>query len=78
MGQNKIICSGVSAGTTDVVKEYTQHMSNIVLGVKDLPRGGETNSKLSNIYQEALFPACERNGVVNSLCSNYSHRHYNY
>jgi len=45
---NPIICSGVSMGTIDGVKDYVAKMSSVLLGQDPL---------------SSTFPACERNGV---------------
>jgi len=45
---NPIICSGVSMGTMDGVKDYVTKMSSVLLGQDSL---------------SSSFPACERNGV---------------
>ena len=47
IGNNNIICSGVSAGTMDVVFPYISLMNGIVTGAD----------------KSARFPTCERNGV---------------
>lgn len=57
IGQNKIICSGVSVGTTDMVIKYINVMSNIVSG--DI----QTKPALQKDLQKNFFPSCERNGV---------------
>eukprot|EP01038_Epipyxis_sp_PR26KG_P008082 gene8082-10949_t len=57
IGANTIICSGVTAGTTDRVLEYVTLMKNII----STGNSGTNNVLLSPIT--ANFPSCERNGV---------------
>lgn len=52
MGNNNIICSGVSIGTMDAVYEYLKSMEDILL-----------NTKKSQLSIDSKFPFCERNGV---------------
>jgi hypothetical protein len=73
VGGHSIICSGVSAGTTDIVMDYLHMMSEIVQG-HNIPKPLETISKsmetgtMVNIVNRRTdlhhsFPTCERNGV---------------
>ena len=52
MGNNNIICSGVSIGTMEAVYEYLRSMEDILL-----------NTKKSQLSINSKFPNCERNGV---------------
>ena len=52
MGNNNIICSGVSIGTMDAVYGYLKSMEDILF-----------NSKKSQLSIQSKFPICERNGV---------------
>jgi hypothetical protein len=52
IGNNYIICSGVSAGTIDAVLPYLAKMAAVTMGDKS-HEGIPTN----------MFPTCERNGV---------------
>lgn len=57
--ENKmIICSGVSMGTTKMVMEYLQYMTQIFDNDFDKASDG-----LSAVMGTSKFPACERNGV---------------
>lgn len=60
IGTKNIICSGVSAGTTDLVIYYLSLMHDIVVG-----GGIGINSSSSNnvVHISNQFPGCERNGV---------------
>jgi len=50
--EKKIICSGISAGTVDVVFHYLTLMDDIIMAKHS-----------SDISKAARFPRCERNGV---------------
>lgn len=52
IGDNDIICSGVSIGTMDAVYEYLQLMKDILF-----------YEKKSQLSMSSKFPECERNGV---------------
>lgn len=56
IGNEKIICSGVTAGTMEEVAQYIDIMGGIALGEESYQR--INNKALSN-----KFPTCERNGV---------------
>jgi hypothetical protein len=61
VGSNKIICSGVVAGTMDVAWEYISIMKEILSG---RPLNKEImNNYLSLSNIQPKFPTCERNGV---------------
>ena len=55
IGGNKIICSGVSIGSMDMVMTYLRYMNNIILSIKD--------DAIDKIIGTSQFPTCERNGV---------------
>jgi len=52
IGDNSIICSGVSLGTMDSVYNYLVNMNDIITG-----------SRQTEIGKLSKFPSCERNGV---------------
>ena len=52
IGDNSIICSGVSLGTMDAVLDYLDNMNDIITGAHK-----------TDIGQLSKFPTCERNGV---------------
>lgn len=56
IGTNNIICSGVVAGTMEVVWQYLDLMSGIV-------SGDSKYDSVNNVLLNGQFPRCERNGV---------------
>jgi hypothetical protein len=72
MGNNKIICSGVTVGTMDVVYEYLHLMSDIITGKKISKETG----KLLQLSNSPYFPKCERNGVDQGVHNVIVHNHY--
>jgi len=65
VGDNAIICSGVSVATTDLALEYLKLMKDIILGDK----GATSPHGLS-----PRFPACERNGVDQGIHNVLVHK----
>jgi hypothetical protein len=61
VGNNKIICSGVVAGTMDIAYEYISIMKEIISGKK--LNKEILNNFLSLSNTQPSFPTCERNGV---------------
>jgi hypothetical protein len=58
VGSKGIICSGVTAGTTDSVIEYVRIMGDIITG-----NSQEQSQEQSPGLPAGYFPQCERNGV---------------
>mmetsp|Transcript_21615 Transcript_21615/g.30983 ORF Transcript_21615/g.30983 Transcript_21615/m.30983 type:complete len:498 (+) Transcript_21615:3-1496(+) len=62
IGNNPIICSGVTSGFREAVITYTSYMSGLILSSKE-ELDLANNMILSKIMKASIFPSCERNGV---------------
>lgn len=68
VGDNNIICSGVSMGDAQSVMVYLRMMSSLIAGKKDKDLVSSTasdahNNAYAKVANRGKFPVCERNGV---------------
>lgn len=80
IGAHKIICSGVTVGTMDIISDYITLMAQIIFGNPLSPElkkqlGGKSAFP-SNNRKGSNFPQCERNGVDQGVHNVLIHNGY--
>jgi hypothetical protein len=75
IGNQNIICSGVTGGSMDMIAEYIQYMSEII-GGSILRSPLRTSLDKHNVPTKGIaFPGCERNGVDQGVHNVLVHNH---